>query len=343
MINFRFHLVSLIAVFLALGLGILVGSTVIDQGIVDRLDREIRSVRKENSKVEAENSTLSKQNKQLQQYIDDLSPYAGDGRLDDVSVAVVAENGVDGEVIKDTESMLRDAGADVPAVLRLNDSWRLESDSQIQDLQTALNLSGDANTTRDAALDLFAARLTQPATGTTVTTAPRSTPTGTAKTSASKHTTSTTTPVATVDALTALEKAGFLDVIDGDTSSFDTFPTRPPNVVLITGDDSHFAGTDLTTSFLRAVTQAKLPTLLAAAYDPGSDATTAPARGASIAPVLDDQTLSRAVSSVDDVELEQGRAAAVLALQAISSGNLKNVGHYGYGSGAAAPLPPHQS
>ena len=48
MINFRFHLVSLIAVFLALGLGILVGSTVIDQGIVNRLDSEINNVRKEN-------------------------------------------------------------------------------------------------------------------------------------------------------------------------------------------------------------------------------------------------------------------------------------------------------
>ena len=44
MINFRFHLVSLVAVFLALGLGILVGSTVIDQGIVNRLDSEINHV-----------------------------------------------------------------------------------------------------------------------------------------------------------------------------------------------------------------------------------------------------------------------------------------------------------
>ena len=122
MINFRFHLVSLVAVFLALGLGILMGSTVIDQGIVDRLDREIKSVRNENSKVEAQNSDLTKQNKQLQQYIDDLSPYAGAARLDGLSVAVVAENGVDGDVVKQTETMLRDAGADVPAVLSLDDS-----------------------------------------------------------------------------------------------------------------------------------------------------------------------------------------------------------------------------
>ena len=113
--------------------------------------------------------------------------------------------------------------------------------------------------------------------------------------------------------------------------------------MFITGDDSHFAGTDLTTGFVRALTQAKLPTLLGAAYAPGNDEATAPERGASIAPVLDDQTLSRAASTVDDIELVQGRAATVLALAAISGGNLKNVGHYGYGSGSSAPLPPHQS
>ena len=58
--------------FLALGLGILVGSTVVDQGIVDRLDREISSVRKENSERKATNEVLAKQNTQLQQFIDDV-------------------------------------------------------------------------------------------------------------------------------------------------------------------------------------------------------------------------------------------------------------------------------
>ena len=43
MINFRFHIASLIAVFLALALGVVMGSTVIDRAIVeglhDRIDR----------------------------------------------------------------------------------------------------------------------------------------------------------------------------------------------------------------------------------------------------------------------------------------------------------------
>src|ERR1700712_3374750 len=100
MINFRFHLVSLVAVFLSLGLGILVGSTVIDQGIVNRLDSDINHVKKENSKVEASNKVLAEQNKQLQQYIDDSAPFVGDGRLDARSVALVAEGGVNGGVVK---------------------------------------------------------------------------------------------------------------------------------------------------------------------------------------------------------------------------------------------------
>ena len=41
MINFRFHIVSLIAVFLALALGVVMGSTVIDRAIVDGLHDRI--------------------------------------------------------------------------------------------------------------------------------------------------------------------------------------------------------------------------------------------------------------------------------------------------------------
>ena len=47
-----------------------------------------------------------------------------------------------------------------------------------------------------------------------------------------------------------------------------------------------------------------------------------------------------AVSTVDDLELAQGQVAAVLSLAIVGSGN---VGHYGYGTGASAPLPPHPS
>jgi hypothetical protein len=350
MINFRFHLVSLVAVFLALGLGILVGSTVIDQGIVNRLDSEISHVRKENSKVEAASKTLSQQNKQLQQYLDEVAPFVGDGRLEQQSIAVIAEKGVDSSVVKQTEALLRGAGADVPAVLRLEDPWKLDTETHLQALQSALGLQGSAPATRDAALNLLARRLAKaprPTTATSTTTSSTTTTTTTTTTAAAGATaagggTTTSVPatVTHVDALDALEKAGFLSVVDGDASQFDTFPTYATDVLVITGDDSDFAGTDLAAALVRATIRAKLPTVVAAAYDEGNDPATAPQRGAALASVLDDQVLSRETSTVDDLELQQGRIAVVLALETIGSGNS---GHYGYGSGASAPLPPHRS
>ena len=43
MINFRFHLVSLIAIFLALALGVVIGAGVIDRGVVDTLDNRLNT------------------------------------------------------------------------------------------------------------------------------------------------------------------------------------------------------------------------------------------------------------------------------------------------------------
>src|SRR4051812_30549565 len=158
MINFRFHLVSLVAVFLAMGLGIVVGSTVIDQKIVDRLDTEIRRVSKDNDARRAESRQLAKQNSQQQDFVDLTAPYVVDGRLDGQSVALVAERGVDGGVVKKMETLLRGAGADVPAVLWLDDSWLLDTDQRIADLQSALGVQGDQAKTRTRALALLARR-----------------------------------------------------------------------------------------------------------------------------------------------------------------------------------------
>ncbi|MSZ30566.1 MAG: copper transporter, partial [Actinobacteria bacterium] len=44
MINFRFHVVSIVAVFLSLALGIMIGSTVVDRAIVASLRNQIERV-----------------------------------------------------------------------------------------------------------------------------------------------------------------------------------------------------------------------------------------------------------------------------------------------------------
>jgi hypothetical protein len=344
MINFRFHLVSLIAVFLALGLGILVGSTVIDQGIVNRLDSEINNVRNENSARAATNRQLAKQNSQLQQFVNLLAPYAADARLDGQSIALIAERGVSGDVIKQTEHALQQAGADVPAVLWLNDPWRLDSASRVLALESALNVRGTMPGLRDTALNLLVRRLTKAPTVRHPTNRATRRTTSTSQpnpsTSLPLRTTTSSPTSARHDVLSALEKAGFISVTDGDASAFNVFPAHTVDVLEVTGDGSDFAATDLTAAFARAAVNVKLPTAVAAIYEAGSDQAKAPVRGATLAAILDDNVLSHAVSTIDDLDQIQGQIAAVLALEVIGGGN---IGHYGYGTGASAPLPPHGS
>ena len=54
MVNLRYHIVSIVAVFLALGIGIVMGSTVVDRGIVDVLNRRVDGVEKTLKAVRAD-------------------------------------------------------------------------------------------------------------------------------------------------------------------------------------------------------------------------------------------------------------------------------------------------
>ena len=63
----------------------------------------------------------------------------------------------------------------------------------------------------------------------------------------------------------------------------------------------------------------------------------APDRGTWLAPIRSDDQLAAAVSTVDDVDLVQGRVASALALGDLAQGV---VGSYGYGVGAKSVLPP---
>src|SRR5271156_4349340 len=95
MINFRFHIVSLIAVFLALGLGILLGSPVVDQVLVDRLDHEISSVSHESNQLKSDNSKLNGEVSNLNDFLRKSAPYATANRLTAIPVRIIAEKGID--------------------------------------------------------------------------------------------------------------------------------------------------------------------------------------------------------------------------------------------------------
>ncbi len=51
MINFRYHVVSLTAVFLALAIGLVVGTAALNGPVVDGLDSQVKNLSKDNSQL----------------------------------------------------------------------------------------------------------------------------------------------------------------------------------------------------------------------------------------------------------------------------------------------------
>lgn len=307
-INFRFHLVSLIAVFLAMGLGILVGSTVVDQVIVDRLDREIRDVSHESNQLKSENSRLADQQSKLNDFVQKSSLYAAQDRLAGVPVAIVAEKGVDGSVVSSLLSTVKASGAVVPGVFWLTDKWRLDSPKDVRALENAAHVSGNIAAVRMNALRELAAQFAVPASDTP----------------------------GERNLVDSLRSAGFVDFTDGKKSALDTFPTRPAYVLYVTGTGSHLGATDTMLDTVQGALARQSSVVVGEIYDAKSGDASPPRRGSMVEPVRGDPSLADNVSTLDDLELAQGPLTAVLALQQVGQGL---VGHYGYGSGAHEPIP----
>lgn len=324
MINFRFHLVSLVAVFLALALGVVVGSTVIDKAIVDRLSAQIDSVRARADEQRAENRTLRDQVKGLEGFIIQSQPQVVGRRLNQAPVTVVAVRGVPTEDVRGAVDILRQAGALVPGVLWIEDAFSAPEPSARTKLVEAMGDSGLAtDDLRLVALEALGNRLVTGARATTTSTS---------------TTVSSSSPLSTppADTLVALNEAGLVsfDRLGGGTVGLDSWPAPGTRILVIDGSQaSPLVPGAVSLPLLRSAAAAGGRLALAEVFRPTA---TVKDRGAVVGGVRDDPNLSRIVSTVDDLDNARGQVALTLAVQELGTGR---AGHYGEGPGATSHLP----
>jgi Copper transport outer membrane protein, MctB len=309
MINFRFHLVSLVAVFLALTVGIVVGATIVNHAVVTELNDRIDRVEKNADTQKSQNKSLSASANQLESVLSTAAPYVVEGRLTAVPVVVVAEQGVDRSAVRSVVTLMQDAGAQAPAIVWLESKWRLDQPAERTALATIMGADATDPNLRAEAINALAHRL------------------GTA---------TSTTPTRTVDLLSALTTAGFVSIESvgkAGSSDLSTFPTAGARVSIVGGEASTLAANPLVTPLASALSAIDVPTVAAEVYHGVNGQ---PARATVVAPIRKSDSLRKLVSTVDDVDLLQGQVAVVLATA--DAGESK-IGQYGYGSGAGAPLP----
>jgi hypothetical protein len=158
MINLRYHIVSLVAVFLALGLGIVMGSTVISRVTVDALNDRLDVVQRSQGAIREENARLGQQAKQAQDFAVTTRDQLLRGHLRNVPVMVVAVAGVDRRPVDELRQALSSAQANLEGTIWFTAKMRLSSDGDVRALATALDLPvGSADIVRRQALAKVAA------------------------------------------------------------------------------------------------------------------------------------------------------------------------------------------
>ena len=128
MFDFRYHALSLVAVFLALGTGVLVGSSFISRGTVAVLQASLRKLDASNRNLIDEVRDLKNQRETLQNFVESSESFVVQGRLKDRSVVLVSIDTTPDDLADAVSQTLVAAGARVQGLVQL--SSRLDFSNQ---------------------------------------------------------------------------------------------------------------------------------------------------------------------------------------------------------------------
>jgi Copper transport outer membrane protein, MctB len=308
LISFRQHLVTIVAIFLALGIGVLMGTTVVKQGLIGQLKKSAerqataaQSLRKQVAQLETQIRTQGR-------FISAVEPMLVKDQLSGTSVVIVTIDGVDPSAVDGVRTALEDSGASVVAVVVATTRMALTDPNARQQLSTVLGTStATAAPARLAGLaaEALGARLAdgQEASGAS-------------------------------DLIAQLTADRFLAIRSGTTSDPTQIGGTTQSVVVLAGNAGAPASFD-PRSFLTPL----LTSVLAA--DPSRPVVAAETTGSLspyLASVRADQTLDSHLVTVDDADTVAGQVAVVLGLHdlQLSPGD---GGDYGVSCGSCQPVP----
>ncbi|ATO13698.1 channel-forming protein [Micromonospora sp. WMMA2032] len=309
MINFRYHVVSLTAVFLALAIGLVVGTAALNGPVADALRENVNGLRKDNSLMRQSVNDMQKQLETEEDFAAQMAQVVLPGKLNDRRVLVLTlPSGRDQAegVIK----MLRTAGADVTGRIDVQDKF-INPDSNNNLLELAVtaarpnsapasNLPGNGHGVETSSALLANVLVDRPAGSPPVSDADRS------------------------SVLQQYATAGYLTPEDKISGAAEA-------VVLVTGQpyvDKDSAKKD--ESVVKIAEQFDRAGALVVA---GMGST----GGNLVAVVRGDPVLSQTISTVDNANTVQGQLVTSLALaQQLTE---KKTGQYGVGDNATGLLP----
>jgi len=122
-IDFRYHIVSLISVFLALAVGIVLGAGPLRGTIADELSGQVDQLRVEKEALRADLDTAQTAVQDRSSFISESAPRLLEGTLSGRSVSLVALPGADPDVTDAVAARLTQADATIAGRVQITDTW----------------------------------------------------------------------------------------------------------------------------------------------------------------------------------------------------------------------------
>ncbi|MEO7070222.1 MAG: copper transporter [Nostocoides sp.] len=123
MIDFRYHLVSIVSIFLALAVGIALGAGPLKGELGDQLEGQIKSLSSDKSTLNAALSEAKKATDKRDQFMATVNKRLLAGLLGGATITIVTLPGADGGVVKSTTATLTAAGAKIGATVSIKEAW----------------------------------------------------------------------------------------------------------------------------------------------------------------------------------------------------------------------------
>jgi hypothetical protein len=130
-IDFRYHLVSIVAVFLALAVGIVLGSTELRGAALSALDRTSSALSTKLEAADNENSALQQEVQGDHQFASAAQPVLLKHLLDSKKVVIITAPGASSSVVNGIKTSLSDAGASVSGQVALSSKFADTSASNL--------------------------------------------------------------------------------------------------------------------------------------------------------------------------------------------------------------------
>jgi len=312
-IDFRYHLVSIVSIFLALAVGIVLGAGPLKEDIGNRLTEQTTALRAEKTQLRSDLDAEEKGSAARDEFAGSVAATVMAERLTGKTVALVVAPGADSDLVKATTASLTAAGAKVGSTISLTDAWADPSKRTFRN-----NLAGQL------------ADLVKVPVGASSADQLASTVLARAILAGTDHAT---------DRIDAPASAALDGLKAGDLIKVATDQILPSSSAIVIGGPVTGSSEEDTAARLASYV------LLVRSLDAGGSGavvttasnTTDPTLSAVlVAAIRKDSDAAKVTSTVDDAELSMGQTTLVLALaQQYADG----VGHYGLAADAKAITP----